>query len=88
MKLYLSLPVLLVAALWLLSEGPAPVQAAPDLSGTLEGIPEKVKEFGRTVEETTRSVYTRIKESEITSKAKNWFLEALEKVKETWKKNF
>ncbi|XP_004607885.1 apolipoprotein C-I [Sorex araneus] len=94
MRLFLSLPVVLVA-LWLVSEGPAPAQAAPDLSSTLEGIPDKLKELpsklkeiGKTLGEGTRSVVTRIKESEITTKARNWFHETLEKMKEKWRNNF
>lgn len=54
----LSLPVLLVAALWLLSEGPALAQAAPSLSSTFESIPNK-EEFGRTMGETAQHPHQR-----------------------------
>ncbi|XP_062032577.1 apolipoprotein C-I [Lepus europaeus] len=86
MRLVLSLPVL-VLALWMALEGPAPAQAAPDFS-TLELIPDKLKEFGNTLEEKARVAIERFKQSEITTKTRNWFSEAISKVKEKFKSTF
>lgn len=48
--------------------GPAPAQAAPDFSSTLESIPEKLKDFGSTVEEKLRTAIHKVKTSEIPKK--------------------
>ena len=45
-----------------LAAGPAPAQAAPDLSGTLESIPDKLKEFGNTLEDKARAAIEHIKD--------------------------
>ncbi|NP_001153753.1 apolipoprotein C-I precursor [Oryctolagus cuniculus] len=86
MRLVLSLPVL-VLALSMALEGPAPAQAAPDFS-TLELIPDKLKEFGNTLEEKARMAIEHIKQSEITTKTRNWFSETISKVKEKFKSTF
>ncbi|XP_049756729.1 apolipoprotein C-I [Elephas maximus indicus] len=72
MRLLLSLPVLVVV-LSMVLEGPAPAQAAPDFSGTLEGIQDKLKEFGSTLENKAKKLYDRIKESDFTTKTRSWF---------------
>ncbi|XP_042556243.1 apolipoprotein C-I [Dipodomys spectabilis] len=77
MRLYLSLPVLLVA-LCVALEGPAPAQAAPDFSSTLE----KVKEIGNTLENKTRTTIDRIKNSEFLAKTRSWISEKWDKAKE------
>ncbi|XP_035868982.1 apolipoprotein C-I isoform X1 [Phyllostomus discolor] len=71
MRLLLSLPVLVVA-LSMVLEGPAPAQAAPDLSSTLESIPGKLKDFGSTVEEKFRAAIDQVKKSEIPKKTWSW----------------
>ncbi|XP_016047958.1 apolipoprotein C-I [Erinaceus europaeus] len=81
MRLLLSLPVL-AGVLLMLLEGPAPAQAAPDFSSTLEEIQSKLKTFGSSVSEKTRAIVDKIKEKEITTKARNWFLDTVTKLKE------
>lgn len=53
-----------------LAAGPAPAQAAPDLSGTLESIPDKLKEFGNTLEDKARAAIEHIKQKEILTKTR------------------
>ncbi|XP_048225411.1 apolipoprotein C-I [Perognathus longimembris pacificus] len=77
MRLYLSLPVLLVA-LCVALEGPAPAQAAPDFSSTLE----KMKEIGTILEDKTRTTIDRIKNSEFFTKTGSWISEKWGKAKE------
>ncbi|XP_016068043.1 PREDICTED: apolipoprotein C-I [Miniopterus natalensis] len=60
MRLILSLPVLVVALLMLL-EGPAPSEAAPS-------FPEKLKEFGSTVKDKVLETIKHIKQSEFPEK--------------------
>ncbi|XP_040832161.1 apolipoprotein C-I [Ochotona curzoniae] len=86
MRLVLSLPVL-VLTLMVALEGSAPAQAAPDFS-TLERIPDKLKEFGNTLEDKARKALEKIKQSEITTKTRNWFSEAFSKMKEKFKSTF
>ncbi|XP_054444432.1 apolipoprotein C-I [Pteronotus mesoamericanus] len=81
MRLLLSLPVLVVALLMVL-EGPAPAQATPDLSSTLESIPDKLKDFKSTVEEKVRAAIHHIKQSDIPKKTWTWLSETFSKAKE------
>ncbi|KAF3814697.1 hypothetical protein GH733_016973, partial [Mirounga leonina] len=67
MRLFLSLPVLVVVLAMVL-EGPAPTQAAPEISSTLGRIPEKLKEFGNTLEDKARAAVESIKQSDIPAK--------------------
>ena len=87
MRLFIALPVLIVVVAMTL-EGPAPAQAAPDLSGTLESIPDKLKEFGNTLEDKARAAIEHIKQKEILTKTRAWFSEAFGKVKEKLKTTF
>ncbi|XP_006142128.1 apolipoprotein C-I [Tupaia chinensis] len=87
MRLLLSLPVLLVA-LSVVLEGPAPAQAAPDFSSTLEGLPDKLKEFGNTLEDKAKKAIERIKQSDLPAKTRNWFTETFGKVRDTFKATF
>ncbi|XP_004694236.1 PREDICTED: apolipoprotein C-I [Condylura cristata] len=87
MRLILSLSILLVV-LSVVLEGPAPAQAAPDISDTLESIPSKLKEFGSNLGQKARTTLDRIKESEIPSKARNWFTGVFSKIKEHVKTTF
>lgn len=54
----------------LLTAGPAPAQAAPDLSRTLESLPDKLKEFGNTLEDKAREAIEHIKQKEILTKTR------------------
>nr|P0DPG8.1 RecName: Full=Apolipoprotein C-I; Short=Apo-CI; Short=ApoC-I; AltName: Full=Apolipoprotein C1; Contains: RecName: Full=Truncated apolipoprotein C-I; Flags: Precursor [Ailurus fulgens] len=87
MRLFLSLPVLVVVLAMVL-EGPAPAQAAPEISRTFERIPDKLKEFGNTLEDKAREVLETIKQSDIPAKTRNWFSETYNKVKEQLKTAF
>ncbi|XP_008049984.1 apolipoprotein C-I [Carlito syrichta] len=80
MRLFLSLPVLVVV-LSMVLEGPVPAQGAPDGSSALD----KLKDLGQTLGEKAREVIDRIKQSEISTKTRNWFSETLQKVKEKLK---
>ncbi|KAM4825134.1 apolipoprotein C-I [Thomomys bottae] len=77
MRLYLSLPVLLVA-LCVALEGPAPAQAAPDFSSALE----KVKEIGNTLEDKARTTIERIKSSKFLSNTRAWISDKWGQAKE------
>ncbi|ELW71091.1 Apolipoprotein C-I [Tupaia chinensis] len=77
MRLLLSLPVLLVA-LSVVLEGPAPAQAAPDFSSTLEGLPDKLKEFGNTLEDKAKKAIERIKQSDLPAKTRSCLQSASE----------
>nr|KAF6408973.1 apolipoprotein C1 [Rousettus aegyptiacus] len=81
MRLILSLPVLAVVLAMVL-EGPAPAQAAPDVSSTLESISEKLTEFGRTVADKFGKAVDQIKKSDFPEKTRNWFSEMFNKLKE------
>ncbi|XP_024902564.1 apolipoprotein C-I [Pteropus alecto] len=87
MRFILSLPVLAVVLAMVL-EGPAPAQADPDISSSLESIPGKLKEFGSTVEEKFRTAIDQIKKSEFSEKTQNWFSELFHKVKEKFETTF
>ncbi|XP_037374070.1 apolipoprotein C-I isoform X2 [Talpa occidentalis] len=87
MRLILSLSVLLVV-LSVVLEGPTPAQADPDISGTLESIPGKLKEIGKNLGQKARTTLHRIKESEFPSKARNWFSGVFHKIKERVKTTF
>uniref|UniRef100_A0A452SDT0 Apolipoprotein C-I n=1 Tax=Ursus americanus TaxID=9643 RepID=A0A452SDT0_URSAM len=87
MRLFLSLPVLVVVLAMVL-EGPAPAQAAPEISSTLGSIPDKLKEFGNTLEDKARAAIESIKQSDIPAKTRNWFSETFNKVKEQLKTAF
>nr|P0DPH6.1 RecName: Full=Apolipoprotein C-I; Short=Apo-CI; Short=ApoC-I; AltName: Full=Apolipoprotein C1; Contains: RecName: Full=Truncated apolipoprotein C-I; Flags: Precursor [Ursus maritimus] len=87
MRLFLSLPVW-VAVLAMVLEGPAPAQAAPEISSTLGSIPDKLKEFGNTLEDKARAAIESIKQSDIPAKTRNWFSETFNKVKEQLKTAF
>ncbi|NP_001183977.1 apolipoprotein C-I [Canis lupus baileyi] len=87
MRLILSLPVLVVV-LSMVLEGPAPAQAAGEISSTFERIPDKLKEFGNTLEDKARAAIESIKKSDIPAKTRNWFSEAFKKVKEHLKTAF
>nr|P0DKV3.1 RecName: Full=Apolipoprotein C-I; Short=Apo-CI; Short=ApoC-I; AltName: Full=Apolipoprotein C1; Contains: RecName: Full=Truncated apolipoprotein C-I; Flags: Precursor [Ateles geoffroyi] len=80
MRLFLSLPVLVVVLLMIL-EGPGPAQGAPEALDTSSGL-DKLKEFGNTLEDKVREFFNRVKESDIPAKTRNWFSETLQKVKE------
>ncbi|KAM9224557.1 apolipoprotein C-I [Dugong dugon] len=80
MRLLLSLPVLVVV-LSIVLEGPAPAQAAPDFSSTLERIPDKLKEFGNTLKDKAKAAFDRIKQSDIYAKTGSWFNKMKEKLK-------
>ncbi|XP_017357923.1 apolipoprotein C-I [Cebus imitator] len=80
MRLFLSLPVLVVVLLMIL-EGPVPAQGAPEAVDASSGL-DKLKEFGNTLENKVREFFSRIKESDIPTKTRNWFSETLQKVKE------
>ncbi|XP_032118585.1 apolipoprotein C-I [Sapajus apella] len=80
MRLFLSLPVLVVVLLMIL-EGPVPAQGAPEAVDASSGL-DKLKEFGNTLENKVREFFSRIKESDIPAKTRNWFSETLQKVKE------
>ncbi|MCP6606630.1 hypothetical protein NL500_31005, partial [Klebsiella pneumoniae] len=67
MRLFIALPVL-VMVLAMVLEGPAPAQASPDISSTFESIPNKLKDFGNTLEDTARATIDRIKQKEILTK--------------------
>ncbi|KAL1763406.1 apolipoprotein C-I [Sigmodon hispidus] len=69
MRLFISLPVLVVVLAMAL-EGPAPTQATPDLSSTFENLPDKLKEFGNTLEDKARAAIEHIKQKEILSKTR------------------
>ncbi|XP_034374931.1 apolipoprotein C-I isoform X2 [Arvicanthis niloticus] len=84
MRLFIALPVLIVVVAMAV-EGPAPAQAAPDLSSTLESIPGKLKEFGSTLEDKARAAIDHIKQKEILTKTRTWFSETFSKVKEKLK---
>nr|P0DTG4.1 RecName: Full=Apolipoprotein C-I; Short=Apo-CI; Short=ApoC-I; AltName: Full=Apolipoprotein C1; Contains: RecName: Full=Truncated apolipoprotein C-I; Flags: Precursor [Eonycteris spelaea] len=81
MRLILSLPVLAVVLAMVL-EGPAPAQAAPDISSAWESIPEKLEEFGRTVKEKVRTAIDHIKKSDFPEKTRKWFSEMFDTLKE------
>ncbi|XP_023597937.1 apolipoprotein C-I-like [Trichechus manatus latirostris] len=81
MRLLLSLPVLVVVVLLIVLEGPAPAQAVPDFSCTLERIPDKLKEFGNTLEDKAKAAIDRIKQSDIYAKTRSWFNKMKEKLK-------
>ncbi|XP_008850224.1 apolipoprotein C-I [Nannospalax galili] len=87
MRLFISLPVLVVVLAMVL-EGPAPAQASSEVSSTLESIPDKLKEFGKTLEDKAREAIDHIKQKEIITKARNWFSETYGKVKEKIKTTF
>ncbi|XP_031240070.1 apolipoprotein C-I isoform X2 [Mastomys coucha] len=87
MKLFIALPVLVVVVAMAL-EGPVPAQAAPDLSSTLESLPDKLKEFGNTLEDKARAAIEHIKQKEIMTKTRTWFSETFSKVKEKLKTTF
>ncbi|XP_066227948.1 apolipoprotein C-I [Saccopteryx leptura] len=87
MRLILSLPVLVVALLMVL-EGPAPARAAPDAASTLESIPDKLKEFGSNVGQKFRTAIDYIKQSELPGKTWNWFSDTVSKAKEKFKTTF
>nr|P0DTG3.1 RecName: Full=Apolipoprotein C-I; Short=Apo-CI; Short=ApoC-I; AltName: Full=Apolipoprotein C1; Contains: RecName: Full=Truncated apolipoprotein C-I; Flags: Precursor [Cynopterus brachyotis] len=87
MRLILSLPVLAVVLAMVL-EGPAPAQAAPDMSSTLESIPGKLKEFGSTVKEKFRTAIDQIQKSDFPEKTRNWFSDVFQKVKEKFETTF
>nr|P0DPH3.1 RecName: Full=Apolipoprotein C-I; Short=Apo-CI; Short=ApoC-I; AltName: Full=Apolipoprotein C1; Contains: RecName: Full=Truncated apolipoprotein C-I; Flags: Precursor [Neogale vison] len=90
MRLFLALPVLVVVLAMVL-EGPAPTQAAPEISSTFERIPDKLKEFGNTLEDKARAAIETIKQSDIpakTRKTRNWFSETYSKLKERLKTAF
>ncbi|XP_021075476.1 apolipoprotein C-I [Mus pahari] len=87
MRLFVALPVLIVVVAMTL-EGPAPAQAAPDLSRTLESLPDKLKEFGNTLEDKARAAIEHIKQKEILTKTRTWFSETFGKVKEKFKTTF
>ncbi|XP_039321475.1 apolipoprotein C-I [Saimiri boliviensis] len=80
MRLFLSLPVLVVVLLMIL-EGPGPAQGAPESVEASSGL-DKLKEFGNNLEDKVREFFKRIKESDIPAKTRNWFSETLQKVKE------
>ncbi|XP_076989719.1 apolipoprotein C-I [Tamandua tetradactyla] len=84
MRLLLSLPVLVVA-LWMVLEGPAPAQAAPSIHRTLESLPDKLKELGQTLEDKSRAAIEHIKNSDIPAKTRDWFTDTLKKMKEKFK---
>nr|XP_005338259.1 apolipoprotein C-I [Ictidomys tridecemlineatus]XP_040135731.1 apolipoprotein C-I [Ictidomys tridecemlineatus]XP_040135732.1 apolipoprotein C-I [Ictidomys tridecemlineatus] len=69
MRPLLALPVLVVV-LSVVLEGPAPAQAAPDISSTFEQIPGKLKEFGNTLEDKTREAIQHIKNSDFATKTR------------------
>uniref|UniRef100_A0A8C0M3U3 Apolipoprotein C-I n=2 Tax=Canis lupus familiaris TaxID=9615 RepID=A0A8C0M3U3_CANLF len=69
MRLILSLPVLVVV-LSMVLEGPAPAQAAGEISSTFERIPDKLKEFGNTLEDKARAAIESIKKSDIPAKTR------------------
>ncbi|XP_004767701.1 apolipoprotein C-I [Mustela nigripes] len=87
MRLFLALPVLVVVLAMVL-EGPAPTQAAPEISSTFERIPDKLKEFGNTLEDKARAAIETIKQSDIPAKTRNWFSETYSKLKERLKTAF
>uniref|UniRef100_A0A452SDT4 Apolipoprotein C-I n=1 Tax=Ursus americanus TaxID=9643 RepID=A0A452SDT4_URSAM len=70
------------------AESPAPAQAAPEISSTLGSIPDKLKEFGNTLEDKARAAIESIKQSDIPAKTRNWFSETFNKVKEQLKTAF
>ncbi len=84
MKLLLSLSVLLVV-LAMVSEGAAPAQGNPDVSSTLQKIPTKLKEIGKTLEQKTLETLQLIKENKLATKAGNWLTTTLQKLKEKFK---
>uniref|UniRef100_A0A8C2UJL0 Apolipoprotein C-I n=1 Tax=Chinchilla lanigera TaxID=34839 RepID=A0A8C2UJL0_CHILA len=47
---------------------PAPAQATPDFTSTLEGLPAKLKEFGSTLEDKARAAIEHIKQSDLPAK--------------------
>lgn len=53
-----------------LAAGPAPAQATPDLSSAFENLPEKLKEFGNTLEDKARAAIEHIKQKEILTKTR------------------
>ncbi|XP_005412535.2 PREDICTED: apolipoprotein C-I [Chinchilla lanigera] len=87
MRLFLSLPVLGLI-LFMALEGPAPAQATPDFTSTLEGLPAKLKEFGSTLEDKARAAIEHIKQSDLPAKTRSWFSETLSKVREKFKATF
>ncbi|XP_035305085.1 apolipoprotein C-I-like [Cricetulus griseus] len=87
MRLLISLPVLIVVLAMAL-EGPAPAQATPDLSSAFENLPEKLKEFGNTLEDKARAAIEHIKQKEILTRTRSWFSETFGKLKEKLKTKF
>ncbi|GAB1291671.1 Apolipoprotein C-I [Apodemus speciosus] len=87
MRLFIAFPVLIVVVAMAL-EGPAPAQAAPELSSTLESLPGKLKEFGNTLEDKAREAVEYIKQKELVSKTRTWFSETFGKIKEKVKNTF
>ncbi|XP_004644378.1 apolipoprotein C-I [Octodon degus] len=87
MRLLLSLPVLGLV-LFMALAGPAPAQAAPDLTNTWEDFPAKLKEFGSTLEDKARAAIERIKQSDLPGKTRSWFSETFSKVQEKFKATF
>ncbi|KAH0507549.1 Apolipoprotein C-I [Microtus ochrogaster] len=85
MRLFISLPVLIVVLAMAL-EGPAPAQVTPDLSSTFENLPDKLKEFGNTLEDKSRAATEHIKQKEFLTKTQAWISETLGKMKEKIKK--
>uniref|UniRef100_A0A8L2ULG0 Apolipoprotein C1 n=1 Tax=Rattus norvegicus TaxID=10116 RepID=A0A8L2ULG0_RAT len=69
MRLFIALPVLIVVVAMAL-EGPAPAQAAPDFSSAMESLPDKLKEFGNTLEDKARAAIEHIKQKEIMIKTR------------------
>ncbi|XP_038195058.1 apolipoprotein C-I isoform X1 [Arvicola amphibius] len=94
MRLFISLPVLIVVLAMAL-EGPAPAQATPDLSSTFENLPDKLKEFGNTLEDKARAAIEHIKQKEFLTKTRlgsftagTWISETFGKMKEKIKTTF
>ncbi|XP_057608036.1 apolipoprotein C-I-like [Chionomys nivalis] len=71
MRLFIALSVLIVVLATAL-EGPVPTQATPDLSSMFENLPDKLKEFGNTLEDKARAAIEHIKQKEFLTRTRTW----------------
>ncbi|XP_072464085.1 apolipoprotein C-I isoform X2 [Notamacropus eugenii] len=80
MKPFLSFAVL--AALLYFVAGPSPAQASPSVAEDFQHFQEKVKELADTVANKAKETFTKIQESEFSTKTRNWFKQNFQKIKD------
>ncbi|XP_072464079.1 apolipoprotein C-I isoform X1 [Notamacropus eugenii] len=81
MKPFLSFAVL-AALLYFVAEGPSPAQASPSVAEDFQHFQEKVKELADTVANKAKETFTKIQESEFSTKTRNWFKQNFQKIKD------